>query len=294
MFVDDSQMTLQCRLRDLNTEIERVKSDIASFIAATQELGLTVNLSKTQAMIIGTRKTLQLLDPQNYPPIIVNDFHIKYVNEAKNLGVWIDNTLSWKKHLSKLKGKVYGALQALKMHKHALTKNVRAGLVQSLIFPHFDYACLVYHGIDKGLSDKLEVVLNDCVRFVYSIPRHLRLHITQFRRDLSWLTAKQRREYFLGCLMYKIAHNEAPTYLTDAFTRTTDVVFRSSARNTPPYYRTPRCNIPGFEKAFSYFGAVFWNQISTKIPDQTYGGFKTALRKHLFTQSLETDVQKPP
>lgn len=58
---------------------------------------LHANADKTQAIIIGTRKYLNMLD--KVKNIIVNGETVKYCSNVKNLGVIFDETLSWKEHL---------------------------------------------------------------------------------------------------------------------------------------------------------------------------------------------------
>ena len=76
------------------------------------------------------------------PQIYINGQHIEYVTSAKNLGLWIDNTLSWEIHVSKTVSNnsiLNSILFSLKMNKHALSFNVRKHLVEALTFPDYDY-----------------------------------------------------------------------------------------------------------------------------------------------------------
>ena len=123
----------------------------------------------------------------------------------QNLGLWIDNTLSWDIHVSKTVSKVNSILFSLKMNKHALSFNVRKHLVEALIFPHFDYACVPLINCTEFLNSKLERALNSCIRFVYKIPSFF--HISSYRNQLCWLKIEQRRLYFLANTLHAIVYS---------------------------------------------------------------------------------------
>ena len=89
------------------------------------------------------------------------------------------NTLDWRVHANHVTRKVFGSLYTLRFFSHALTRDVRKHLAETLVFSQFDYAAPVYNHLDKDRSEKLEIgkALRACVRFVVGrIPR--RDHIT--------------------------------------------------------------------------------------------------------------------
>ena len=99
--------------------------------------------------------------------------------------------MSWDIHVSKTVSKVNSILFSLKMNKHALSFNVRKHLVEALIFPHFDYACVPLINCTEFLNSKLERALNSCIRFVFKISRFF--HISPYWNQLYWLKIEQRR-----------------------------------------------------------------------------------------------------
>ena len=90
-------------------------------------------------------------------------------------------------HTRHVVGKVYRALYALKFYKHALSRQLKRSLIESLVFPRFDYACAVYHDVNLTRNLKLQRAQNACIRFVAgNIP--FRAHVTPFRLELEWLS----------------------------------------------------------------------------------------------------------
>ena len=65
---------------------------------------LSLNVVKTQAMIIGSKPKIKKLknNPSTLPSFKVGGEEIDLINETKYLGVVIDNCLTWESHISAL------------------------------------------------------------------------------------------------------------------------------------------------------------------------------------------------
>ncbi len=74
----------------------------------------------------------------------VGDKHIKQVNEAKLLGIIIDESITWDKHIYKMSNKISKKLGLLKRLKTFIPSNMLIMLFNCLVLPHFDYANVVW------------------------------------------------------------------------------------------------------------------------------------------------------
>ncbi len=74
----------------------------------------------------------------------VGDKQIKQVNEARLLGIIIDESLAWDKHIYKMCNKISTKLGLLKRLKKFIPSNTLIMLFNSLVLPHFDYANVVW------------------------------------------------------------------------------------------------------------------------------------------------------
>ena len=61
---------------------------------------LTLNQSKTEFMLIGSRQRISTFNCS--PSLTINDVPIKHVSHTKSLGVHIDENLTWNVHIEKL------------------------------------------------------------------------------------------------------------------------------------------------------------------------------------------------
>ena len=114
MYADDTHLTYagddadNIQLR-LNQDLENVHN----WLRANK---LTLNMTKTEFMLIGSRQRLNTLTES--PTFAINDFQISQVTTAKLLGVIIDDRLDWSGHIEKITKKVASGIGAIKRIRH--------------------------------------------------------------------------------------------------------------------------------------------------------------------------------
>ena len=77
---------------------------------------LTLNMTKTEFMLVGSRQRLSTLTES--PTFAINDFQVSQVTTAKSLGVTIDDRLDWSDHIEKVTKKVASSIGAIKRIRH--------------------------------------------------------------------------------------------------------------------------------------------------------------------------------
>ena len=132
----------------------------------------------------------------------------------KSLGVILTSDLSWNAHIAMVSSRVHGTLHRLRTRGWMLPHDTRVMLVQALVFPHIDYACLVYNGIPTYLNLKVQRLVNAGIRFIFRLRRDT--SITPYRTELGWPLVEDRRKYFLGCVAFSILASTRPQLLYDA------------------------------------------------------------------------------
>lgn len=284
VYADDTQIYMSCQPSELDQAIEQISIDVNAIAKYAIDNGLRLNIAKSKILILGSNAFVRQIDYTNLPPISVDGTQLPYVNEARNLGVTLMKDLSWKSHVSYISQKVHLTLHKLKYHRNALSRDVRAALISSLIFPILDYCCLVYNGLTNELDLKLQRLINCCVRFVYDLRRDV--HISPYRHELGWLSVRSRRAYFLGITMFKVLNYEVPSYIQELFQRAAPTNDRASRRQASPF-QIPIHRTASFHNSFSISGVYLWNSLPAPVkssPDIKI--FKSRLFSHLM--SLET------
>ena len=166
IYADDTQVYLHFTMANIFQAIARATTGAQAVANWARENGLLLNHLKTKVMILGSKLYTSRLDLATLPRITIDGQALPYVTEACNLGVIISPTLDWKRHTSEITRRVYSTLHTLRFHRHSLSRSLRKTLVESLVFPRFDYACVVYHHLGNTRIKKIQVTLKACVRFV--------------------------------------------------------------------------------------------------------------------------------
>ena len=103
---------------------------------------LTLNASKTEFMLIGSRQRLSTF--HNPPSLMINGAPITRVTSTNSLGVHIDQTLSWNVHVENLCKKIASGIGALKRVRSFVPHETLRSIFMSLVQPHFDYCNSVW------------------------------------------------------------------------------------------------------------------------------------------------------
>lgn len=98
---------------------------------------LTLNMTKTEFMLVGSRQKLNTLTTS--PVLTINGTRINQVSTSKSLGVLIDVNLRWGSHIQGLAKKVASGIGAIKRVRQFVPPATLHPIYKALIQPHFDY-----------------------------------------------------------------------------------------------------------------------------------------------------------
>jgi len=84
-------------------------------------------------------------------------------------------------------------------------------LACSLILSRIDYCNAVLHGAPSYSITKLQRVQNNAAQIVLEAPRWS--HVSPLLRTLHWLPVKQRIDYKVALLTFKVRSTSTPSYL---------------------------------------------------------------------------------
>ena len=136
MYADDT--TLYCNLNGVNSEvtINIELSKISEWLSSNK---LSLNIKKTKFMFFHT--------PQrrvNYPVLKLNDVNIERVSQFNFLGVVINSTLKWDKHIAHISLKISRATGVIFRLRRIYPREILLTLYNTLILPHLSYCILVW------------------------------------------------------------------------------------------------------------------------------------------------------
>ena len=257
MYADDTNVTFSAAtIPDLESQINSDLKYIDRWLKANK---LSLNVAKTEFMVISSRQKLQSLNDYTMN-IHIDGVPINQSNQSKSLGLIIDENLSWKAHIHEISKKVSSCIGALKRVRPFVSMHTAIKIYKALIEPHFDYCSAVWDGLTQQLSEKLQKLQNRAIRVITksSYDTSSRLLLT----SLGWDNLSSRRAKQKANLMYKCINNLAPAYLCNLFLpRIPSYDFRNAKKKL----LLPKPRTDYLKHSFSYSGAILWNNLPEEI-----------------------------
>ena len=163
MFADDTNVSLaSSTLFELENMLNQELQNLNIWLKVNK---LSLNIAKTEFMIIGSRQRLNV-NVDGHINISINDQPIKKVNETETLGMTIDQHLTWSKHVEEKSKKISSAIGALKRIRPFITIDVANKIYKAIIQPHLDYCSTVWDGLGVTLLDKIQKLQNRAARII--------------------------------------------------------------------------------------------------------------------------------
>ena len=201
------------------------------------------------------------------------------MKSAKNLGVILDNELSFECQINKVVKGCYATIKKLSQVKGFLTHEELKQLVSCDIFSQIDYCNALYYGINANLIVKLQRVQNCAARLVskFKIPSG---KMDEVLLDLHWLKVRFRCVYKILLIVHNCLHHTAPKEILSL------LQYGESSR-TLKLLETRYENKYG-SRAFSHVAPKLWNLLPKNIRDvNDTDNFKTSLKSFLLIRGDE-------
>ena len=211
MYADDTHLTYAGNCVD-NLQLY-LNQDLENVLKWLRVNKLTLNRTKTEFMLIGSRQRLSTLAVS--PTITIYDNQVSQVTTAKSLGVTIDNKLDWRSHIDKLTKKVASGIGAIKRIRHLVPQATLLLIYQALIQPHFDYFNFVWGNCGITLQNKVQKLQNRAARVLTNLNYDADAgHLFEL---LRWKNPASQPQIQRAIMVYKYPHGLAPDYLCSKF-----------------------------------------------------------------------------
>ena len=117
------------------------------------------------------------------------------------MGVWLNGTLSFSQHISKLQAKVKSRLGFLYRNRSSFTPAAKLTLIQMTILPMLYYGIIIYRSAGKGALERLDVLYHSAIRFATNAP--YRTHHCTLVSSVNWSSLYTRCKTHWLMLIYK-------------------------------------------------------------------------------------------
>ena len=151
MFADDTNLSCTGRTSaDIEYKINKDFDSIRKWIICNK---LTLNLKKTEFMIIGSKPRLDTISET--PKILYGDDQLKRIKQKKTLGLIIDDQLKWNEWNNEQCKTISKGVALLRNAKDFVSQEVLATMFNSLVLSYFNYCSTVWHGNNSSHTDNL-------------------------------------------------------------------------------------------------------------------------------------------
>ena len=271
MFADDTQ--IDASSNNIESIANTLNADLANVSDWMKANKLSLNTSKTKYMIISSHKRLHRIE--SVPPMILDNTQIKRVKFTNSLGLMIDETLTWDEQVTLITKKVNKGLNVLRRLRDFFDIKILTTVYQTLVQPYFNYCSQVWGGLGTTLCNKPQRLQNRAVRIIKKSGYEIRSK--NLLNQFGLPNLEERRNQQLNTLMYKVRHEMAPS--TSSMFQKTNEVHEYHTRQAKHDFLAPMPKTNYLKKAFSYRGAVAWNNLPTAIKNsESINIFKAKLK----------------
>lgn len=277
MYADDTQLYHSFKPELINDAFIAINADLAAVHRWSNDNGLVLNPTKSQFMILGTKKQRSVMTDVQ---ISINGNYLKRVDEAKNLGLNLDSEIRFKNYIQKKVSYAFYKLKILYRIRNYLTQDTRILLTDSIVLSNFNYCDVIYGPRLLAKTQKeIQRIQNACARFCFKIPKFS--HVSPFINEKNILNMLSRRSLHMVCLVHKIVHSKQPIYLAEKLIWWKDAHnYKHGTRShllttldIPPYRTT------GFRGSFKYAASKIWNNLPPPVRNiSVFSGFKKRAR----------------
>ena len=187
-FADDTQLYI--KVEDIDETRHRLSSLLSDLKIWMARRKLKLNDGKTEIIVI--RGNLRNVPVANFGVMSFGNTQLVPFESAKNLGVVLDSSLSFRSHVDSIVKTCNFHIRNLHMIKDFVNRKNLVTLVHSLIISKVDYCNSLFIGLPNAIL-KVQSVLNRAARLIFNLPP--RVPTTSSLIELHWLPLKARIEF---------------------------------------------------------------------------------------------------
>ncbi len=277
-YADDTQLYFSFQPDDptVTNRIAACLSDISSWM---MDHHLQLNLAKTELLVFSANPSLH----HNFS-IQLGSSTITPSRTARNLGVVIDDQLSFTDHIATTARSCRFALYNIRKIRPFLSEQAAQLLVQALVLSRLDYCNALLAGLPACTIKPLQLIQNAAARVVFNEPK--KAHVTPLFIRLHWLPIAARIKFKVLMFAYKTTTGTAPIYLNSlvqTYAPSRRLRSASERRLVVPSQRGTK----SLSRTFSWTVPSWWNDLPISIRTaESLAIFKKHLKTHLFRQHL--------
>ena len=253
LFADDTNLSVRCvTTEEIEEKLDADLNNVHNWLLINK---LTLNVQKTEYMLIGSRQELSQV--KSDPDLHIGSEGIIRVSSTKTLGVLVHENITWGNHINYVVRITAKGIGLLRRSKDMLDSNTLKPIYSAVVLPHFDYCALVWDNCSQTLKNKLEKLQNKAPRTITGDSYEIRSDAV--RSKFSWRTLQERRDKTMSKSMKQIVDNKSINYLQELFTISLNSVY--SLKSNSCFFSLPKPNTNALKRSFCCKGAAAWNNL---------------------------------
>ncbi|KAM9452610.1 uncharacterized protein ACWYII_012069 [Salvelinus alpinus] len=280
-YADDTQLIFSFPPSD-DQVANRISACLADISVWMTDHHLKLNLGKTELLFLPGKDC-----PFHDLAITVDNSIVSSSQSAKNLGVILDNTLSFSTNIKAVARSCRFMLYNIRRVRPCLTQEAAQVLIQALVISRLDYCNSLLAGLPACAIKPLQLIQNAAARLVFNLPKFS--HVTPLLRSLHWLPVEARIRYKTMVLAYGAVRGTAPQYLQALIRPYTQTrALRSSTSGLLASLPLRKYSSRSAQsKLFAALAPQWWNKLPHDARTaESITTFRRHLKPHLFKKYL--------
>ena len=203
------------------------------------------------------------------------------VSHTSFLGVIIDESLNWTKHIKTIENKVSKNLGILYRAKQYLNLNSLKQLYFAFINSYLNYGNIIWGSTYKSKLKKLYSKQKHACRIIFREDRYTSVH--HRLKEIGALDIYQLNTYQTLTFMHQVKHQSCPSLFKSQFF---NIDHKYPTRYSRNAFKIPFANLNVKRFSIRYRGPFLWNTVlSDELKNQSsqmsFACFKKTLKKYL-------------
>jgi hypothetical protein len=246
---------------------------------------MVLNVDKSNSMVICNPQKRRLQTNCDLT-IEIGGQQLENVENTQILGINIDQNLKWSTHVHNMCMKLSRLLALLRRIRFYLTTDSKVLFYNSYVMPCFMYCITVWGNCSKTELNRLYMYQK---RFIRIVLNDYTTNINDLFNITNFLTVFEIIEYQTSILMFKCISGISPDYLQKLFSRNDNNVY--NLRRHVSNLIIPRPTTETLKRAFSYNGAVNWNNLPEHVKEApNILMFKRGVKYFILSKRLQNNL----
>ena len=262
-FADDTQILHTGTINEINQLVKETENTLTQTKYYFNKNGLLVNPNKTQCIFIGSRQNIARIPRDTV--ISFGNSEIKPSVHVKNLGVYLDQYMSFERHVDEIYKKTMSSLIYLNRVKNQVTPDMRVILVQTLALSYLNYCSNIWGTTSRTQLHRIQKLQNFAAKVAVGNGRKYD-HATPYINKLNWSKIDKKCILDTCILTYKFLNKLLPEWLM-TFTLVSTI-------NPVPTRQSndlivPRTQTYTGERSFKVRAPKLWNTLPQDVKDSS-------------------------